>query len=147
MIRSRAEAMYARDLTCRELGITLDDVGPGWATVGMCVSDSMVNGHGIAHGGYLFLLADAAFAYACNSHGPIAVAQTAQVTFLRQAKAGDVLVAEAVERVRHGRSGIYDVSVTRPVDDQVIAEFRGHSVTLAGNPFPANAGSDHRVHA
>lgn len=138
MIRTRAEAMYARDNTCQSLGITLDVVGPGRAVLGMRVSAAMVNGHGIAHGGYLFLLADAAFAYACNSHGPVAVAQTAQVTFLQPARVGDQLVAEASERSRAGRHGMYDVTVSRP-GHGVIAEFRGHSVTLAGNPFAVSA--------
>ncbi len=144
MIRSRAEAMYAHDLTCQNLGITIDEVGPGRAVLGMRVRDVMVNGHGIAHGGYLFLLADAAFAYASNSHGPVAVAQTAHMTFLRPADVGDLLVAEAIERSRQGRSGLYDVTVTR-VDDSlsgsVIAEMRGQSVTLAGNPFPVQRGT------
>jgi acyl-CoA thioesterase len=134
MIRSRAEAMYEHDLTCQSLGITIDEIGPGRAVLAMRVSDVMVNGHGIAHGGYLFLLADAAFAYASNSHGPVAVAQTAHMTFLRPADVGDLLVAEAVERSRQGRSGLYDVTVTR-AGDAVIAEMRGQSVTLAGNPF------------
>jgi acyl-CoA thioesterase len=140
MIRTRAEAMYAKDLTCQMLGITLDEVGPGRAVLGMRVSDAMVNGFGIAHGGYLFLLADAAFAYACNSHGPTTVAQGAQITFLRPADVGDLLVAEAVERARFGRSGLYDVAVTRSggtQPDEVIAELRGQSVTLSGNPFAA----------
>ncbi|WP_412543475.1 hydroxyphenylacetyl-CoA thioesterase PaaI [Longispora sp. K20-0274] len=135
MVRARAEAMYARDLTCQTLGITLDDVAAGRAVLGMRVSGNMVNGHGIAHGGYVFLLADAAFAYACNSHGPVTVAQAAQVTFLRPARVGDLLTAEAVERARLGRGGLYDVTVTGP-DGEVVAEFRGQSVSLAGNPFP-----------
>ena len=137
MLRSHAETMYARDATCKTLGITIDDVGPGRAVLRMRVTDTMTNGHGTAHGGYLFLLADAAFAYACNSHGPVAVAHTAQMTFLRPASVGDVLVAEATERGRHGRDGLYDVTVSRP-GDGVIAEFRGHSVTLAGPPQYAN---------
>lgn len=135
--RERAEAMYATDLTCQSLDIALEDVGPGRATLSMTLADTMVNGHGTAHGGFLFLLADAAFAYACNSHGPVAVAQTAQVAFLRPAGPGDELVAEAVERTRAGRTGIYDVTVRRPKDDAVIAEFRGQSVMLSGPARPA----------
>jgi acyl-CoA thioesterase len=96
----------------------------------------MVNGHGTVHGGYLFLLADAAFAYAANSHGPVAVAQSAQTAFLRPAMPGDVLVAEAEERSRIGLNGIYDVTVRRPADETVIAEFRGHSVILPGRRPP-----------
>lgn len=138
MSRSHAEAMYARDLTCRTLGIALDETGPGRARMSMVLGESMVNAHGIPHGGYVFLLADAAFAYACNSHGPVTVAQQASVTFLRAAEVGDTLVAEAVERSREGRNGLYDVTVTGP-GERVIAEFRGHSVSLAGNPFAARS--------
>ncbi|OLE26197.1 MAG: phenylacetic acid degradation protein PaaD [Catenulispora sp. 13_1_20CM_3_70_7] len=133
-VRERAEAMLARDRTCQSLGITLDEAAPGRAVLTLRLTEQMVNGHGTAHGGYLFLLADAAFAYACNSHGPVAVAQTAQVTFLRPAGPGDELVAEAVERVRSGRTGLYDVTVRRPEDGAVIAEFRGQSVMLSGKP-------------
>ncbi|WP_406210021.1 hydroxyphenylacetyl-CoA thioesterase PaaI [Kitasatospora sp. NBC_01560] len=130
---ARTAALYARDATCRGLGITLDEVGTGRARMSMTVSAAMVNGHGTAHGGYLFLLADAAFSYACNSYGPVTVAQAAQVTFLAPAAAGDELTAEAVERARSGRTGIYDVTV-RDSAQKVIAEFRGQSVMLAGRP-------------
>ncbi|MEU6084086.1 hydroxyphenylacetyl-CoA thioesterase PaaI [Streptomyces sp. NPDC047108] len=120
------------------LGITLKEAGPGRATVWMRVTDTMVNGHGTAHGGFLFLLADAAFAFACNTHGPATVAQGAQVTFLRPAHPGDELVAEAVERARYGRSGVYDVTVRRS-DGVVIAEFRGQSQMLGGRPSRPSA--------
>ncbi len=133
---SRMAALYERDLTCQGLGITLDEVSTGRASMRMTVAPAMVNGHGIAHGGYLFLLADAAFSYACNSYGPVTVAQAAQVTFLAPAAVGDELVAEAVERTRSGRTGIYDVTV-RNAAEKVIAEFRGQSVMLAGQPHTA----------
>ena len=128
--RSHAKAMYARDSTCHALGIALDEVGAGRARLRMRVTETMANGHGTVHGGYLFLLADAAFAYACNSYGPVAVAQDAQIAFLRPAAIHDELRAEAVERTRNGRNGIYDVTVTGPAG--VIAEFRGHSVVVSG---------------
>ena len=128
-----ATAMYHRDLTCQDLGILLDDLGPGRARMRMRVTATMTNGHGTVHGGYLFLLADAAFAYASNSHGLAAVAQGAQVTFLRPAEVHDELVAEAVERVRAGRSGVYDVTVRRSTGE-VVAEFRGQSTMLSGRP-------------
>lgn len=134
--RSQAHALYARDRTCQTLGIALHDVAPGWACVEMRVTESMANGHGTTHGGYLFLLADAAFAYACNTYGPVAVAQSAQMSFLRPAEVGDVLVAEAEERSRIGLHGIYDATVRRPADDVVVAEFRGHSVILPGRRTP-----------
>lgn len=124
--------MHERDLTSQSLGIKLDEVTLGRATVHMQVGETMVNQHGIAHGGFIFLLADAAFAYACNSYGPVTVAQSAQVTFLQPAHAGDELRAEAVERARTGRNGIYDVTVLR--GEKVIAEFRGHSVQIGASP-------------
>jgi acyl-CoA thioesterase len=128
--RLRAERLYDEDGTCAMLGIVLLDAGPGRARVRMRVSETMVNGHGTAHGGFLFLLADAAFAFACNTHGPAAVAQSAQVTFLRPARPGDELTAEAGERALSGRTGVYDVTVRRSADDAVVAEFRGQSRTL-----------------
>ncbi|MFJ1733486.1 hydroxyphenylacetyl-CoA thioesterase PaaI [Streptomyces sp. NPDC088254] len=136
--RRRAEELYATDRTCELLGIALKDVGPGRATVSMRVAETMVNGHGTGHGGFLFLLADAAFAFACNTHGPATVAQGAQITFLRPAEVGDELVAEAVERTRFGRSGVYDATVRR-ADGVVIAEFRGQSHMLGGRPVRPTA--------
>jgi acyl-CoA thioesterase len=136
--RRRAEELYATDRTCELLGIALKDAGPGRATVWMRVAETMVNGHGTGHGGFLFLLADAAFAFACNTHGPATVAQGAQITFLRPAEVGDELVAEAMERTRFGRSGVYDVTVRR-ADGVVIAEFRGQSHMLGGRPVRPTA--------
>ncbi|MFJ1702601.1 hydroxyphenylacetyl-CoA thioesterase PaaI [Kitasatospora sp. NPDC088346] len=132
---SRAKALYDRDPTCRALGISLGDVGPGRAVVRLRLTDTMANGHGIAHGGFVFLLADAAFSFACNTHGPVTVAQGAQVSFLRPAAVGDELTAEAVERTRAGRHGVYDVTV-RQADGTVVAEFRGQSVMLSGELRP-----------
>jgi acyl-CoA thioesterase len=123
-----AERMFAADRASRLLGIELLEQGEGAAVLRMTVTDSMVNGHGIAHGGYVFLLADTAFACACNSHGPVTVASGADITFVAPAYEGDVLLATARELTRFGRSGIYDVSVTR--GDAVIAEFRGRSRSI-----------------
>ena len=148
-LQLRAEDMFARDMTCRGLGIEVGEVAPGRASLRMRVTDSMVNGHGVAHGGYLFLLADAAFAYASNTHGPVALAQSAQITFVRPAVIGDALLAEAVERTRHGRVGLYDVTVRR-ADGPVVAEFRGHSAMVAGarslTALPAEGGPDDQSH-
>ena len=94
----------------------------------MTVTPQMINGHAIGHGGYVFLLADTAFACACNSHGPVTFAAGADIAFLQPTTAGDVLTAYAQERVTRGRSGIYDVTVTR--DGEVVAEFRGRSRTI-----------------
>lgn len=127
--RRSAARMYADDRATRALGISIVEVGPGRATARMRITAEMTNGHGIAHGGYVFLLADTAFAYACNSYGPVTVAQGGQITFLRPAADGDELTASATERARMQRSGIYDVTVCR-ADGQVMAEFRGNSRTL-----------------
>ncbi|MZF88604.1 hydroxyphenylacetyl-CoA thioesterase PaaI [Streptomyces sp. SID5643] len=123
-----AEAMFAADRASRGLGIELLEQGEGTAVLRMTVTSAMVNGHGTAHGGYVFLLADSAFACACNSHGPVTVAAGADITFVAPAREGDTLVARAEERVRHGRSGVYDVSVRR--GDEVVAEFRGRSRSI-----------------
>ncbi|MFI7532426.1 hydroxyphenylacetyl-CoA thioesterase PaaI [Streptosporangium sp. NPDC049376] len=118
---------------CRSLGITVEEVSVGRARLRMRISEDMLNGHNLAHGGYLFLLADAAFAYAGNARGPVTLAQSAQITFLRPAEAGEELLAEAVERARYGRQGVYDVTVRRPCGE-IVAEFRGQSVTVSGRP-------------
>lgn len=123
-----AQAMFAADTASRSLGIQLLAAHDGAASATMTVTAQMVNGHGLAHGGYLFLLADTAFACACNSHGPVTVAAGADITFVTPAREGDELVATAHERTRFGRSGIYDVSILR--GDEVIAEFRGRSRSL-----------------
>lgn len=124
------EAMFAADAASRGLGIELLEADGRAATVRMTVTPAMVNGHGIAHGGYVFLLADTAFACACNGEGPVTVASGAEITFVAPAEQGDVLVATAQERARYGRSGIYDVSVRR--GGEVIAEFRGRSRRIRG---------------
>jgi acyl-CoA thioesterase len=117
--------MFDDDVASRALGMELLSAGDGHAVVRMPVTANMINGHAIAHGGYVFLLADTAFACACNSHGPIVVAAGADITFTRPVHEGDVLTAYAQERTRFGRSGIYDVTVKR--GDEVVAEFRGRS--------------------
>jgi len=122
-----AAAMFAADTASRGLGAELLSVGSGTAVVRLTIGPAMLNGYGGAHGGIVFLLADTAFACACNSHGPVTVAAAADITFVAPAREGDVLVATAQERVRYGRSGVYDVTVRR--GDEVIAEFRGRSRT------------------
>ncbi|GAA5123812.1 hypothetical protein GCM10023320_36060 [Pseudonocardia adelaidensis] len=133
--RRAAAAMERADTAGRGVGVRLLDVGPGRARVALTVEERHVNGHGICHGGYLFFLADAAFAYACNSHGTSAVAAGADITFLRPVALGAELVAEAVERARAGRSGLYDVTIRD--GDRAVAEFRGRSRQVPGLPSPA----------
>lgn len=130
--RRSAEAMWADDNATKHLGIEKIEVGPGRALMAMEVTTAMTNGHGMCHGGYIFLLADSAFAFACNSHGQRSVAQHCAVTFLAPGRLGSRLTAEAVERQRADRSGITDVTV-RDETGAVIAEFRGHSRTIPGS--------------
>jgi acyl-CoA thioesterase len=135
LARACADAMWADDTATRSLGMSLVTIEPGHAVLAMEVTERMVNGHKLCHGGFIFTLADSAFAYACNSHNQRTVAQHCSITFLNSARLGDRLVAQAVERQRAGRSGIYDVTVTRE-EGFVIAEFRGHSRTIEGEWLP-----------
>lgn len=123
-----AAAMWAQDAASQAMGMSLDDIRPGYARMTMRVRDDMVNGHRICHGGFVFALADSAFAFACNTYGQVTVAQDCDIVFIAPARLGDVLGAEAIERHRFGRNGIYDVTVRR--DGEVIAEFRGRSREL-----------------
>ena len=133
--RACADAMWAEDDASKGLGMEIVEIGPGYATLAMTVRPDMVNGQRIAHGGFIFTLADSAFAFACNSHNERVVAAQGQITFITPGRLGDRLGATAQEIHRSGRSGIYDVRVT--VGDTVIAEFRGHSRVIPGTWFPA----------
>jgi acyl-CoA thioesterase len=126
------ERMLADDAASRLLGITVESAAAGRAVARMTVRADMVNGHAIAHGGFVFTLADTAFACACNSWGPVTVAAGADIVFVAPARLGDELVAEAVARTRFGRQGIYDVTVRR--GDEVVAEFRGRSTAPRSTP-------------
>ncbi len=137
MAHACAAAMWADDQASQRLGMELTDVGPGRATVTFTVSEAMVNGHGLCHGGYIFTLADSAFAFACNTWNQRTVAQHCAVTFLRPARLGERLTATAVERYREGRAGITDVTVTND-RGEVVAEFRGHARTIAGTLVEEN---------
>ncbi|OZC81669.1 MULTISPECIES: hydroxyphenylacetyl-CoA thioesterase PaaI [Nocardiaceae] len=123
-----AHEMFAADVASRTLGIELLELRDGHARMSMVVTEDMVNGHAITHGGYVFILADTTFAMACNSYDDAAVAARCDIRYLRPTKAGDVLVADAVERARFGKNGIYDVTVTS--GERVVAEFRGDSRTV-----------------
>ena len=136
LARACADAMWKEDDASSGLGMKIVEIAPGRATLTMKVRPDMVNGQRIAHGGFIFTLADSAFAFACNSHNARAVAAQGHITFIKPGKLGDVLVATAREVSRRGRSGIYDVRVTSGHD--VIAEFRGHSRTIPGTWLPAN---------
>jgi acyl-CoA thioesterase len=131
--RRSADAMWADDRASRTLGMSLDEVGPGTATVSMTLRDDMVNGHAIGHGGLTFTLADSAFAFACNSYNRATVAAGAEIRFRRPTRLGDRLVATATEREREGRDGVYDVLVA--VGDEVVAVFTGRSKEIGGTLF------------
>ena len=144
LARRHVDAMWADDRASQRLGMALHDVGPGRAELSMTVRDDMVNGHDICHGGFLAALADSAFAFACNTYGPVTVAAGFDITFVAPARLGERLVARATERVRYGRNGVYDVTVLRiGVDTEtVIAEFRGRSRSL---PAPQRRRPDQRT--
>ena len=126
LARRCADAMGADDAASREHGLQLVSIEPGQAVLAMTVADSMINWHDTCHGGFIYFLADTAFGYAANSRNQRMVAQHCNITYLNPARRGDRLTAHAVERQRAGRSGIYDVAVTRE-DGTVIAEFRGYA--------------------
>ncbi|MFN3547809.1 MAG: hydroxyphenylacetyl-CoA thioesterase PaaI [Mesorhizobium sp.] len=133
-----AEAMWERDDASKWLGAALESVGPGRAIMSMTVEKHHTNGHDICHGGYIFTLADSAFAFACNSYNQLVVAQHNVITFVAPGQLGDRLTASAREVARSGRSGIYDVTV-RNQDGRLIAEFRGASRAIEGRHFDENA--------
>jgi acyl-CoA thioesterase len=131
LAQASARAMWSTDTASQALGMEIVDVAPGRATLTMTITEAMLNGHEIAHGGFIFTLADSAFAFACNSYGERTVAVQCAISFIKSVAKGDRLVATAREVSRVGRSGIYDVSVA--ANGTVIAEFRGHSRTIGGS--------------
>ena len=133
--RLSADAMWAEDKASQSLGMKVEQVGPGFAILSMDISDRMVNGHGFCHGGYIFMLADSAFAFACNSHSQRHVAQHCQISYVAPGRMGMRLIAEARERQRGERSGICDVTV-RSEAGEIIAEFRGNSRSIPGTLVP-----------
>lgn len=130
LARACAETMWKDDDASRGLGMEILEIKAGYAKLAMTIKPNMVNGHGIAHGGFIFTLADSAFAFACNSHNERTVAAHGNISFIRPGKLGDRLVASAREISRSGRSGIYDISVS--ADGTPIAELRGHSRSIGG---------------
>jgi acyl-CoA thioesterase len=122
-----AAAMWRTDHASQGLNMAIEDIAPGAARLSMLIEPRMVNGHGICHGGFIFTLADSAFAFACNTDGAVTVASHCSISFIRPARLGERLVANAEQRHRAGRSGIYDVRVS--VGAEVVAEFRGYSRT------------------
>ena len=132
--RRAADAMWAADAASKWLGMSLDEVGPGWARLSFTVEKHHTNGHDICHGGYIFTLADSAFAFACNSYNQRAVAQHNTISFLAPGRLGDRLTAVAREVTLAGRTGVYDATVESQ-DGTLIAVFRGNSRTVKGTHF------------
>ncbi len=130
--RLSAEAMWADDKASQALGMQILDVAPGMARLAMTVTEHMVNGHGLCHGGFIFTLADSTLAFASSSHGQRTLAQHCSVTYVSPGRLGMRLTAEGRERHRTERSGIYDVTV-RDENGTTIAEFRGQTRTLPGS--------------
>ena len=126
-----ADAMWSRDRAAQALGMRIEAVGPGRATLSMPVRGDMVNGHHICHGGLIFSLADTAFAYACNAYNRNTVASGCNIDFVAPGREGDTLQAEAVERALSGRTGVYDITV-RDSAGKTIALFRGKSYRISG---------------
>ncbi len=133
-----ARGMYARDFAARRNGVEILEVGPGFARVAMRVRREMLNGHALCHGGYIFLLADSAFAYACNADNHVTVALACHISFVAPAREGDRLVAVAREAAKAGRTGVYDVTVLDQ-DGTTIAIFRGNSYRTRGQVVPSAA--------
>jgi len=133
-----ARAMWSNDRASKGLGMRIDAVSPGAATLSMTVRDDMLNGHDICHGGFIFTLADSAFAFACNSYNFVTVASGCSIDFLAPARQGDVLTASAQERSASGRTGVYDIDVTNQRGERV-ALFRGKSYRIKGSVMPAPA--------
>jgi acyl-CoA thioesterase len=140
--RRAAEVMYANDVAAQRLGIVLEEIRPGYARMRMTVREDMVNGHNICHGGFVFALADTAFAYACNSYNRTTVAASAGIEFLVPSRLTDVLTAVAEEQVLGSKLGIYDAVITNQ-DDKRIALFRGRSYRLQGTIAPEVAHDAH----
>ncbi len=135
LARACAREMWDDDNASQNLGMQIEAVGPGTATLSMEITAFMTNGHGDGHGGYTFLLADSAFAFACNSYDQRTVAQHCSITFIAPVGLGDRLTATAREIQREGRNGIYDIRVTNQ-RGETVAEFRGHSRTIQGRLLP-----------
>lgn len=125
------EAMWREDVASRSLGMTLEAIGAGHASLSMKVTKSMANGQKLCHGGFVFTLADSAFGYACNAHNQRAVSASCSIDYLAPAYVDDRLTAHASEVLRSGRRGIYDVKVVNQ-HGATVALFRGHAATVKG---------------
>lgn len=126
-----ADAMFSRDSASKGLGMTINAVGPGRASMSMTIRTDMLNAHQSCHGGFIFTLADSAFAFACNSYNLNTVGAACTIDYLAPGRLHDVLTAEAVELALNGKSGVYDVTVSNQ-DGRTVALFRGKSLRVGG---------------
>jgi acyl-CoA thioesterase len=125
-------AMFERDPASQALGMRLDEIRPGYARMSMPVRPDMLNGHATCHGGFMFALADSAFAFACNSHNAVTVGAGCTIDYLAPGRLGDLLSAEAVELSVSGKTGIYDVRIADQ-EGRTLALFRGKSHRVSGH--------------
>ena len=135
LAEAAAAAMYARDTASQGLGMAIAAIAPGYARLTMTIRADMLNGHGSCHGGFIFALADSAFAFACNSHNLVTVGAGCTIDYLAPGRLHDVLTATAVEQALAGKSGVYDVKISNQ-DGRVIALFRGKSHRVSGEVVP-----------
>ena len=135
LAKACVDEMWRNDSASRGLGMEIVEIASGKAVLKMKVRKDMTNSHDICHGGFMFLLADSAFAFACNGYNQITLAQHCSIDFLKPAYEGEILIATARERQKSGRSGIYDVTIEREEGDTVV-EFRGNSRTVKGQHLP-----------
>jgi acyl-CoA thioesterase len=132
LAKAAGKAMFDRDIASQAMGMTLDEIRPGYARMSMTIRADMLNGHLSCHGGFIFSLADSAFAFACNSHNFNTVGAGCSIDYLAPGHEGDLLTAEAVEQSVSGKSGIYDIKVSNQ-DGRTLALFRGKSLRVAGH--------------
>jgi len=135
LANAAAQAMYRNDRASQALGMSLEEVRPGYARMSMAVRPDMLNGHEICHGGMIFTLADSTFAFACNSYNINTVAAACSIEFMRPVAGGELLTAEAVEQILSGRNGAYDIRVSNRAGE-VVALFRGKSTQIRGTVVP-----------
>lgn len=133
-----AEVLWHNDPASKKLGMSIEKIAPGYAELSMTIANDMVNGHGICHGGFMFTLADSTFAFSCNTYNQNCVAQHCTISYLAPAFTGDQLYATGREVSRHGRNGIYDITIVNQKNKKIV-EFRGYSRTIAGTLVPTNS--------
>jgi len=131
LAEATVQAMYPRDNASQALGMKILEIAPGRARMSMLVRSDMLNGHATCHGGFIFALADSAFAFSCNSRNQATVASGCSIEYLAPGAVNDVLTAEAIEQSLAGRTGVYDITVTNQ-DGKRIALFRGKSYRIKG---------------